>query len=83
MSDPKINSILDEGNRLFLKKKFIEAIQFYDRILTENSQNLSALNNKGYALSKLKEYEKAIECYNTALTFFQTIFQFKSIKFLH
>ena len=31
------------------------------------SVNLSALNNKGYALSKLKKFEAALECYNQSL----------------
>ena len=29
MTDPKINSILDEGNRLFLQGKFEQAIDIY------------------------------------------------------
>ena len=35
MDDPKTNSILDEGNRLFLKGKYKEAISYYDKILNE------------------------------------------------
>ena len=31
MTDPKINSILDEGNRLFLEGKFQQAILYYDQ----------------------------------------------------
>ena len=38
MDDPKTNSILDEGNRLFLKGKYREAISYYDKILDENSK---------------------------------------------
>ena len=60
MSDPKINSILDEGNRLFLQGKLKEAIVYYDKILNENPLHLSSLNNKGYALSKLKDFENAL-----------------------
>ena len=33
MADPKINSILDEGNRLFLQDKLKEAITYYDKII--------------------------------------------------
>ena len=65
-----IISLIKIANNLFLDNKFKDAIKYYDMILSENSLNLTALNNKGYALSKLKEYEKAIECYNVALTFF-------------
>jgi len=67
MINPKTNSILDEGNRLFLKGKLKEAIFYYDKILNENPENISSLNNKGYALSKLKDYENAMKCYDAAL----------------
>ena len=67
MTDPKIDSILDEGNRLFLQGKLQDAIIYYDKILNENPQHVSSLNNKGYALSKLKDFENAIKCYDIAL----------------
>ena len=34
-SDPKINSTLDEANRLFLLGKLQEAISYYDKILED------------------------------------------------
>ena len=43
------------GNELFLEKKFQEAIKKYDSILEKEPNNLTALNNKGYSLSKLKK----------------------------
>ena len=67
MTDPKIDSILDEANRLFLHGKLQEAITYYDKILNENPNHLACLNNKGYALSKLKDYDSAIQCYDAAL----------------
>ena len=67
MEDPKTNSILDEANRLFLAGKLREAIAYYDKILDENPQHVSSLNNKGYALSKLKDFDNAIKCYDSAL----------------
>ncbi len=67
MEDPKTNSILDEANRLFLTGKLREAITYYDKILDQNPQHVSSLNNKGYALSKLKDFENAIKCYDIAL----------------
>ncbi len=67
MDDPKTNSILDEGNRLFLQGKLLDAITYYDKILDENPQHVSSLNNKGYALSKLKDFDGALKCYDTAL----------------
>ena len=67
MTDPKTNSILDEGNRLFLHGKLREAITYYDKILNDNPEHLSSLNNKGYALSKLKDFDNAMKCYDAAL----------------
>jgi len=37
VTEPKINSILDEGNRLFLQGKLKGVITYYDEILDENS----------------------------------------------
>ena len=67
MSDPKTNSILDEANRLFLKGKIKESIHYYDKILELNPTHLGSLNNKGYALSKLKDYSSALQFYERAL----------------
>ena len=67
MTDPKINSILDEGNRLFLEGKFQQAITYYDKILDEDPKHISSLNNKGYALSKLKDFTNAMKYYDIAL----------------
>ena len=65
--NPKIDSLLDEANRLFLKGKLQEAINYYDQILHENPNHIGSLNNKGYALNKLKDYDGAIQCYDSAL----------------
>jgi len=67
MTNPKINSILDEGNRLFLQGKLKEAIAYYNKILNDYPEHLSSLNNKGYALSKLKDFDNAMTCYDVAL----------------
>ena len=67
MTDPKTNSILDEGNRLFLQGNFEQAINYYDKILGDDPKHVSSLNNKGYALSKLKDFTNAMKCYDTAL----------------
>lgn len=67
MTDPKIESILDEANRLFLNGRIQDSISYYTRILNQQPDNISALNNKGYALSKLKDYQNAISHYDKAL----------------
>ena len=49
---------VEEGNELFLKKKFQESIKKYEIVLEHEPNNLIALNNKGYSLSKLKNILK-------------------------
>lgn len=67
MTEPEIVSLLDEANQFFLNGKIQDAISYYDKILNMHSENIAALNNKGYALSKLKDYHGAISCYDKAL----------------
>ena len=55
MADPKTNSILDEGNRLFLQGKLKEAISYYDKILNDNPKHLSSLNNKEIGRASCRE----------------------------
>ena len=59
---------LDHANNLFLEKKFQDAITKYAKFLESNPDNLIALNNMGYALSKLKKFESAIAVSYTHLT---------------
>lgn len=62
-----LDKTIEEANQLFLAKKFAESITLYDQILEKDPGNLNVLNNKGYALSKLKQHQDAISCYDLAL----------------
>jgi len=62
-----IMNIMDEANKLFLEKKFEDAIKKYDIILNSDPNNLTALNNKGYSFSKLRKFSKALVCYDKCL----------------
>ena len=62
-----IDELIKSANNLFLKKHFRDAIPIYEKILKIDPDNLDAINNKGYALSKLKDYKNAIDCYNHGL----------------
>ena len=64
----EIDRLLESANMLFLKKSFLESIQIYEKILQIEPTNLSALNNKGYALSKTNDYQNAINCYDKGLS---------------
>ena len=52
-------SNLEIANNLFLERKISQAIDEYAKILKNNPQNLTALNNMGYALTKLKKFDLA------------------------
>ena len=47
--------------------EFQQAITYYDKILDVDPKHISSLNNKGYALSKLKDFTNAIKCYDIGL----------------
>ena len=66
-ADPGTDRILDEANGLFLHGRTEEAVLRYDEILRGNPAHPASLNNKGYALSKQKDYDGAIACYDAAL----------------
>tara|TARA_B100000029_G_scaffold505849_1_gene587321 strand:+ start:561 stop:1172 length:612 start_codon:yes stop_codon:yes gene_type:complete len=59
--------LLKKANNLFLKKLFKDAISIYDEILELEPKNIDLINNKGYALSKMKNYDEAILCYDKGL----------------
>ncbi len=58
---------IEIANNLFLEKKFSLAIDEYSKILENDPENLSALNNMGYTLTKLKKFDQALECYEKSL----------------
>jgi len=59
--------LLNEANKLFLKKLFRDSLPIYDKILKSEPENIDVINNKGYALSKMKNYDEAILCYDKGL----------------
>ena len=59
--------LLNEANKLFLKKLFRDSLPIYDEILKSETENIDVINNKGYALSKMKNYDEAILCYDKGL----------------
>jgi len=61
---------LTNANKLFLAKQFEDAIILYNKILEKNPHNLDVINNKGYALGKLKKHAEAIQCYDFGLSIY-------------
>ena len=64
----KNTGLLNEANKLFLKKLYRDSLPIYDEILESEPGNIDVINNKGYALSKMKNYDKAILFYEQGLT---------------
>ena len=62
-----LDDLLESANRLFLKKQFVDAISIYKKIIDLDPNNLTAINNIGYALSKSKNYQNAVSYYDYGL----------------
>ena len=62
-----LGDLLESANILFLKKRFTDAISIYKKIIEFEPNNLDVINNIGYALSKSKDYQNAINYYNYGL----------------
>ena len=61
------NNFHEKGNALLDAGKYENAISYYDKILTLNSSDLSALNNKGTALNYMGKNQDALTQYDKAL----------------
>ncbi len=58
---------LVKGNSYFSKRKYIQAIDYFDISIRIDAQNSIAWNNKGLALAKLGKIDEALTCYEKAL----------------
>ena len=58
---------LIKGNSYFSKRKYIQAIDYFDISIRIDAQNSIAWNNKGLALAKLDKIDEALACYEKAL----------------
>jgi len=55
------------GAMLFNSENYAEALQCYDKILSNYPKDFLAVFGKGKVFLKLKEYDKALACFNTVL----------------
>lgn len=46
---------------------FNQSIQWYEKVLANDSSNTTALNNMGLAYMRLKKYENAVSCFKKAI----------------
>jgi|SRR5659263_64076 len=58
---------LVKGNSYFSKRKYIQAIDYFDMSIRVGEQNSIAWNNKGLALARLGKIDEALACYAKAL----------------
>jgi len=64
LSKEELNKI---GLELINEQKYLEAIEYFDKILEIDPHDKLALTNKGATLTKLGNHEKALEYFNKAL----------------
>jgi tetratricopeptide (TPR) repeat protein len=62
-----LKDIILRGNEHFEKREFFEAIRYYDTAINKYPSDLSAWNNKGFALSSLGRFQEAINYYDKAI----------------
>ncbi|MEM4160544.1 MAG: tetratricopeptide repeat protein [Thermoplasmata archaeon] len=55
------------GDKLLQQKRYLEAIQHYDRAIKLGINLTVAWTNKGVALKKLGKYSEALACFNRAI----------------
>jgi tetratricopeptide (TPR) repeat protein len=61
------SEVVKEGDQLYKKRKYQEAILRYDQALKINPLSESVLNNRGNALRESGKHEEAIKCYDKAI----------------
>ena len=62
-----ISEQIQQGEELILKGKIKEALYSFESALKIDSDNVSALNDKGVALNKLGDYEGAIKSFSEVI----------------
>ncbi|MDE1728422.1 tetratricopeptide repeat protein [Candidatus Nitrosotalea okcheonensis] len=67
MEDIKHNSWYDVGNENAKNNNNEDALVAYDKALEIDPNHVSAWNNKGIVLSRLKRFEESLICYDKAI----------------
>ena len=61
------NNLFNRAINLYKLKKYKKSIEYFDKILESDPNNIDAYKYKGDILSCLDRYEESIECYNKIL----------------
>lgn len=67
MAVKESDSWFKAGNEKMMQEDYEEAIINYSKAIELNPSNVSAFNNKGLALFRLKRYQEAIDSYDKAI----------------
>lgn len=62
------SGLFREGMNYYEEKKFRQAAEVFNRIISEDDTNHRAWNAMGICLTRLGEYESAAQCYRNALS---------------
>ncbi|GEM_PF-432083 len=63
----ELKTQLLEGEDLFLKGAYAQALQTFEAVLQQEPENPYALNDAGLAYAELGQLERAVECFERAL----------------
>src|SRR5919112_227109 len=64
----EIDTLFETADVLLNQKKYEEAIEYFDKILTINASEIDALNHKGLALWELQKYNEALQHFDRILS---------------
>ena len=69
-SDPKMRSreYFEKGTELLYQSQFQQAIAQFDKAIETQPDNFEAWHFKGSAWANLRKYDKALECYEKAIS---------------
>ncbi len=65
--EERASSILEKANLLYLMGRFDDAIEYYDKVLKKEPDNISAMMNRATSLIEIGEFEDALRA-NDVLT---------------
>jgi predicted O-linked N-acetylglucosamine transferase (SPINDLY family) len=68
MALSQVSALIDKADTLRSSGNYIQAIQYYDKALAIDPNNVAVLINKGYSLNSLGDHIQAIQYFDRALT---------------
>ncbi|MFX0069972.1 MAG: leucine-rich repeat domain-containing protein [Candidatus Hermodarchaeota archaeon] len=63
----KVDEYDEKGNYLMDSKQYKKAMEWYDKALETDTDNIILLNQKGVCLINLEQYDESLKCFNRLL----------------